>query len=54
MISKEVLDILVCPKCKGELRYDKDNNLLFCDKCKLRFNIINDVPDLLLEHAENI
>lgn len=49
MLSKNLLDVLACPKCKGELRYRKD---LFCDACRLKFKVEDDVPNMLLEEAE--
>ncbi|MCK4421802.1 Trm112 family protein, partial [candidate division WOR-3 bacterium] len=48
MISKELLDILVCPKCKGDLKYDKENNRLLCNKCKLAYPIKDDIPVMLI------
>ncbi|MCD6477453.1 MAG: Trm112 family protein [Candidatus Aenigmarchaeota archaeon] len=52
-LSKELLDILVCPKCKGPLKYDRKNNKLICEKCKLKFPILEgDIPDMLIEDAE--
>ncbi len=54
MISKELLDILVCPKCKGDLKYDKDNNRLLCNKCKLAYPIKDDIPVMLIDEAEEI
>ena len=53
MLRKGLLDILACPKCKGDLSYDKNKNKLTCKKCRLRFPILdNDIPDMLLEDAE--
>jgi uncharacterized protein YbaR (Trm112 family) len=52
MLSKELLDILACPKCKGDLEYDKNKNRLVCNKCRLRFSITDDIPDMLIEDAE--
>ncbi|MCK4527074.1 Trm112 family protein [candidate division WOR-3 bacterium] len=54
MISKELLDILVCPKCKGDLKYDKENNRLLCNKCKLAYPIKDDIPVMLIDEAEEI
>ena len=52
MLKKELLDILVCTKCKGEL-ICKDS--LECRKCGLMYKILKGgIPDMLLEHAENI
>ena len=30
MLSKELLDILACPSCKGDLEYDQKNEKLIC------------------------
>jgi len=52
MINKKLLNILACPKCKGDLEYNKKENKLLCKKCRLKYKIIDDVPDMLLEDAE--
>ena len=50
-LSKKLLDILVCTKCRGELKYDGKS--LTCSKCRLRFKVLEgDIPDMVLEHAE--
>lgn len=55
MISKELLDLLACPKCKGELEYrpseDGKNGDLVCHQCGLRFIIADDIPNLIIEDA---
>ncbi|MFH0829747.1 MAG: Trm112 family protein [Candidatus Aenigmatarchaeota archaeon] len=52
-MSKELLDILVCPKCKGELDYDRKAEKLICRRDKLRFGIIEgSIPNMLLDEAE--
>ena len=50
MLSKELLDVIVCPKCKGPVKYSKDK--LTCSKCRLKYKINNDIPDMLTEDAE--
>ncbi len=50
-VSKELLDILVCPKCKGEVYIDKEEKGLICDSCKLMYKIENDIPIMLIEEA---
>ncbi|GAB6078676.1 Trm112 family protein [Hydrogenobaculum acidophilum] len=52
MIDKELLDILACPKCKGELIYNKDKNILICGACKLVYTIEDDIPIMLIEQAK--
>ena len=52
MLNKKLLDILACPKCKGDLEYKKEENELICNKCRLRFRIEEDIPIMLLDEAE--
>ena len=54
MIDKDLLDILVCPKCKGSLKLDKDGKKLICNECKLAYPIKDDIPVMLIEEAEKI
>lgn len=53
-ISKELLDILACPKCKGDIRLDESRNGLICDSCKLLYHIKDDIPLMLIDEAEKI
>ena len=52
MLSKELLDILVCPQCKGDLEYDTQNEKLRCHACRLAYPIQEDIPIMLVEEAE--
>jgi uncharacterized protein len=54
MLSKELLDILVCPACKGDLDYDGANATLTCPACRLRYRIEDDIPIMLVEEAEKL
>lgn len=51
-ISKELLDILCCPVCKGDILYDEENQKLNCLSCKRRYPIKDDIPIMLEEEAE--
>ncbi len=49
-VPKELLEILACPKCKGDLV--EKGMFLVCEKCKLAYPVLDgDVPDMLLEDA---
>ena len=50
-ISKELLDILVCPKCKGELEYRATESALLCHACRLRYPIRDGIPIMLIDEA---
>lgn len=52
MLDKEFLDILACPKCKGELTYAPADATLTCEICSFRFRVEDDVPVLLIDEAE--
>jgi uncharacterized protein len=51
-VSQELLGILVCPICKGELRLNEEKNGLICDACKLLYEIRDDIPVMLPEEAK--
>lgn len=53
-LSQELLDILACPKCKGELRLMADDAGLLCETCRLRFPIRDGIPVMLVDEAEEI
>jgi len=53
-ISKELLNILACPKCKGDIRLNKSQNGLVCGNCKLLYHIKDDIPIMLIDEAEKI
>ena len=50
MISEELLSLLVCPMGKAPLRVE--NQSLICTRCGLRFEIKDDIPNMLVEEAE--
>jgi len=53
MIDKKLLDILVCPLCKGHLEYDQEENVLVCHVSRLKYPIENDIPIMLPDRAES-
>ncbi len=50
-ISKELLDILACPQCKGNMELEKDGTGLICHKCSLKYPIVDDIPIMLVDEA---
>jgi uncharacterized protein len=53
-VSKELLDILVCPKCKGTIALNNSENGLVCENCKLVYEIKDDIPIMLIDQAKPI
>ena len=52
VLAKELLSVLACPKCKGDVKYDRKAKKIVCNKCKLRYPVIDEIPDMLIEDAE--
>ncbi|MBI5193079.1 MAG: Trm112 family protein [Nitrospirae bacterium] len=53
-INKELLEILACPKCKGDLTLTQKGDGLICNSCKLKYPIKDDIPVMLIEEAVRI
>ena len=49
MLSEQLLKILVCPKCHGDLLYEPEKNTLTCKKCGKVYRIKDDIPIMLLD-----
>lgn len=53
-LSPELLEILVCPKCKGDLEYRPDQGELVCRACRLAYRIEDDIPIMLIDEAKPV
>ncbi len=51
-IDKKLLEILVCPKCKGEIHLNETEDGLICDACKLLYEIKDGIPIMLIDEAK--
>jgi uncharacterized protein YbaR (Trm112 family) len=49
MLKPELLDILCCPKCKGDLDYKPEQNTLTCKKCVHVYQVKDDIPIMLVD-----
>ncbi|MBF0136619.1 MAG: Trm112 family protein [Magnetococcus sp. DMHC-1] len=54
MIDKELLEILVCPQCKGSLEYKPEVQELVCRPEQLAFPIRDDIPIMLIDEARRL
>jgi uncharacterized protein len=50
-IDKELLAILACPKCKGDIKLTDKGDGLVCQACKLMYPIKDDIPVMLIDEA---
>lgn len=53
MINKDLLEILACPQCKGPVKL-KDDAGIICDKCKLLYEIKDEIPIMLIDKARKL
>jgi uncharacterized protein YbaR (Trm112 family) len=51
-ISKELLEILACPLCKDDLKWEKGLSVLICEKCAVFYQVVDDIPILLPDSAK--
>jgi uncharacterized protein YbaR (Trm112 family) len=49
MLSKELLEILCCPKCHGKIVYHDDRDILTCSSCGQIYKVQNDIPVMLID-----
>lgn len=53
-LSAQLLEILVCPKCKGPLEYREKESELVCASCRLSYPVRDDIPVMLIDEAKPI
>ena len=53
-MDKKLLDILVCPICKGKLVYKKEQKELICKADRLAFPIEEGIPVMLEDEARKL
>jgi uncharacterized protein YbaR (Trm112 family) len=50
-LSPQLLALLVCPRCRGELEYRENEDALLCAACRLRYPVRDDIPIMLVDEA---
>lgn len=53
-MDSRLIDMLVCPLCKGPLKYDRKAAELICRADRLAFPIRDDIPVMLEEEARKV
>ncbi len=52
-LSPELLEILVCPKCKGDLEcQEQPEEALVCQACRLVYAVDDGIPIMLIDEAK--
>ncbi|QWK20487.1 MAG: Trm112 family protein [Hydrogenobacter thermophilus] len=52
MVDEELLKILACPKCKKELIYNRERDVLICENCQVFYPIEDGIPILLTDASK--
>ncbi len=50
-VSKQLLDVLICPVCKGELQVKEDQTAIKCLQCQRVYPIRDDIPIMMKDQA---
>jgi uncharacterized protein len=52
-VSKELLDILICPNCHGAIEYREAESKIYCrGECRYVYPVRDDIPIMLIDEAE--
>lgn len=51
-VEQELIDLLICPNCRGEIEYRPQEDLIICKgDCKYRYPVVDDIPHMLIDEA---
>ena len=51
-VDKELLEILACPNCRGDVEYREAEQEIVCvGKCRYRYPVRDDIPVMLIDEA---
>ena len=53
-MDTRLLDLLVCPICKGSLQFDRDAQELICPRDRLAYPVRDDIPLMLVDLARDM
>jgi len=53
VLDKELLELLRCPNCKGQVEYRQAEQLIVClGECRYKYPVVDDIPHMLIDEAE--
>ncbi|HEX2028380.1 MAG TPA: Trm112 family protein [Nitriliruptorales bacterium] len=50
-LDQELLDILICPDCHGDVEHKERRQLIVCTRCGLQYPVRDGIPVMLVEEA---
>jgi uncharacterized protein len=52
-VDERLLEILICPNCRGDVEYLESEQLIVCrGECKYKYPVRDDIPVMLIDEAE--
>ena len=52
-VDQQLLDILICPNCKGNVEYRPSEQKIVCvGQCRYAYPVRDDIPIMLIDEAE--
>lgn len=53
MVAQDLIELLICPNCRGEIEYRPDDKLIVCvGDCRYEYPVIDDIPHMLIDEAK--
>lgn len=53
MLKKELLEILCCPQCRGDLTYKPAEQILTCQRCGRVYPVKDGIPIMLTDEPDS-
>lgn len=50
-VAPELIELLICPACHGEIEYKDRRNLIICTSCGRQYPVRDNIPVMLVEEA---
>ena len=50
-VPPELLELLVCPRCRGPLEHEREPERLVCPACRLAYPVRDGIPIMLIDEA---
>lgn len=52
MIDEKLLEILICPNCRGEIEYRAEQEIIACvGECRYEYPVVDEIPHMLIDEA---
>ncbi len=52
LLDERLLEILVCPACRGDVEHKERRNVVLCTACGLRYPVRDGIPVMLVDEAQ--